>query len=413
MSSPLEDGAKIEAVCGAPAHLAQVIQAPAAISWTEANSSPGLLCHDSTAHDHVTLDIYLDETLCTALLRVAVNVAYKGKRNKSNIFLFVCPEQIQNLTAVDCAFTTHLGTSTHTLEIVLSSPPSLVSPIAEWTPKNQDAQSVLSALYSLAAQTRFYIAFPSKTVSQDILASFCQQASTPGALRTMTAASNLAKLYGGQGGRVVEVNNHLDNSKSRSSQTGKETVADNEITRESPPSYNDLDSSSSLAPPIKRRRLDLGAEEAIQAKMSLEDICKQGFVEIGRRFDRVEKGLFDLTSRLDRMEQLVKQSCAAGGRARAQRNAEATSLEERMKTFEGRVTDVETRLEKGFKDVSDEIENTLYDVRHEFNDTISVRVEEEMGAAQTELEDFVKDEVRSVARDVEEVVKEQLRGALE
>ncbi|KAF3771001.1 hypothetical protein M406DRAFT_320604, partial [Cryphonectria parasitica EP155] len=110
---------------------------------------------------------------------------------------------------------------------------------------------------------------------------------------------------------------------------------------------------------------------------------------MGRRFDRIEKSLSDLNSRLDRVEQLVQATHLGEPRSQRQENQQHQRFDERIEGVEGRVADVETRLEVGLHDLAQDVENQLYDVRHEFNDTITVRIEDEVGVAQSQLEDFV------------------------
>lgn len=174
----------------------------------------------------------------------------------------------------------------------------------------------------------------------------------------MPGIENLTKLYGGKGGRVIE----------------------------------------------KRRRLDSEATagDASQSRTPLlEEICRQGFGEIGRRLDRIEQRLDGMGSRLDRIEQPSQQD-----------NGQRDELGQRMGCVEERVASVEEKLETGLIELTDNIENQMADVKENLEHSVLVSVEDEMGIAQGHFEDFVANEVRSVGEDIEESVMERLRDAL-
>ncbi|KAF3771002.1 hypothetical protein M406DRAFT_320606, partial [Cryphonectria parasitica EP155] len=187
-------------------NVTRVSKVPAAISWTEDDNRTAFLANDPVNHDHVTLDIHVDHASHTAFFKVIANVAYKGKRNKSNVYLFIYPERIQTLARVDDdddSATARLGTSAHSLQFTLNTPPSLVVPNGVWIPKNE-ARPIISSLHTLAGMNSFRVALPSNSISLDRLAIVCQEASTSGCLRTMADVANITKLYGGQGGRILE-----------------------------------------------------------------------------------------------------------------------------------------------------------------------------------------------------------------
>lgn len=394
----------------------RALKIPAVVTWIGDDNCPQCLSHTPLTHDHVTFDIYVDHESNTAFFKITANIAYKGKRHKSNLYLFIYPEHILSLDLEenDDSAATRLGTSTNTITFKLATPPSLIVPDGEWVPKNEEARAVLALAQSLARKNNFSVAIPSKSISLDRLGVLCQKASCNGCLQTMTEVASIAKLYGGQGGMIVE--HGVNTSLPEVEKPGP--ALDSEFHRrqaaESPPSYDEL-GSPPPHPPIgkKRRRLDSDvAENANQEKLSVEDICRRGFAEMGHRFDRIEKSLSDFSCRLDRVEQFVKETHAGESRPRGQHNQQPRNLDDRIDGVEERVTGVEKKLDIGLSDLARDIDNQLYDVRHEFNDTISIRVDDEMGVVQSQLEDFVKDELHNAAFDVEEKVKETLRDAL-
>lgn len=402
MSSPSSDNASTASIEPSQFLAIHVPKVPAVVSWSDDQGRLHSLSHDPSGNDHVGLDIHCDAQNDTALFKIIANVAYKGKRNRSNVYLHIHPERIRSLSVINSNETApaKLGTSVYTLEFDLSTPASLVVPKGDWTPKNEVAQSTLASLEALSTQSRFCIAFPSRSLAMDRLVALCEKASSSGCLKTMIDAANITKLYGGAGGKILE---HAH------PQPIVQSGIHQDVDTESPPAYGDVGDSPPPHPSQvkKRRRLnsDASVGYASDEKSSIEDICRRGFAEMGRRFDRIEKSLSDLTSRLDQVEQLVRESRPSSG-------IQPNALGERIDGVAERVTDVEKKLQAGLSDLAQDVENQMHDVRHEFNDTITVRVDDEVGVAQSQLEDFVKDELRNAAFEVEEVIREKLKDAL-
>lgn len=408
-----------------------VSKAPAVVSWTDDSDQLAFLSHDPSLHDHVTFDIHFDAASATAFFKITANIAFKGKRNKSNVFLFIHPEHIESLTVGDNdeIAPVKLGTSARSLHFALSKPTSLVGPKGDWAPKNETARARLESLQTVAGKTSFRVAVPSRTLATDRLTVLCEKASSSGSLKTMLDAADVSRLYGGNGGTIITCRN-IEACDAEPAGNSAKTVAEaaakaaeaeiedeNAVARhhqspEGPPSYDELGDSP---PPHqstvrKRRRVDsdLATEHVAPEKASLEDICRHGFMEIGRRFDRIEAALSDLSARLNRVEQLAMEDRPSGPEDWRADNKLGT----RIDSVEVRVTEVEHKLEAGLSDMTRDVEHQIYDVRHEFDDTIAVRVEDEMGVAQSQLEDFVKDELRNAALEVEEIVREKMRDAL-
>lgn len=401
MSSPSSDNASTASIEPTQFLAIHVSKVPAVVFWSDDQDQLHYLSHDQFGNDHVGLDIQCDAQNSTALFKIVANVAYKGKRNRSNVYLHIHPERIRNLSIIggDEVAPAKLGTSVHTLNFDLTAPASLVVPKGDWTPKNEVAQSTLASLEALSTRINFRVAFPSRSLAMDRLTALCEKASSSGCLKTMVDAANITKLYGGMGGKVLEPAHP---------QPVVQSGLGQDAALESPPAYGEVGASPPPHPSQikKRRRMNSEAsfEDAGDEKLSLEDICKRGFAEMGRRFDRIEKSLSDLASRLDQVEQLVQQSSVSG--------TQSSALGERIDDVEKRVTDVKKSCQAGLSDLAQDVENQMHDVRHEFNDTISVRVDDEVGVAQSQLEDYVKDELRNAAFEVEEVIREKLRDAL-
>lgn len=410
-----------------------ISKAPAVVSWTDSENELQFLSHDASKHDHVTFDLHFDAGCNTALLKVTASVAYKGKRNKSNVFLLLHPERIVKLVVVDDDATApaKLGASVYTLHFTLSTLPSLIVPKGDWVPKNDVAKSTLESMQAVARRTNFCIAIPSRTLDRVRLVALCEKASVKDCLKSPSNATDIARLYGGKGGMTVEYGQ--DEAGHANAEGGlpcaslvaqaadgehgnTKCVNDQQPAHDSPPSYDELGDSPPAHPSNakKRRRLDsdVAAGSTAHEKMSLEDICKRGFLEMSRRFDRIERALDDLTSRLDRVERLAVASRLDGASSSGQENQQPEQLGARIDQVEERVAEVEQRLDDGLTELARDVESQICDVNQEFNDTITIRVEDEMFAAQNQLEDFVKDEIRNAAFDVEEIVREKMRDAL-
>lgn len=447
MTAPFDDDAATTASLDSTEHDAiEVSKAPAVVSWMGEDGQPRFLSHTPLDHNHVTLDIQFNAESHTAFFKITANIAFKGKRNKSNTFLFVYPERIRSLAVVDedddSVFAQNrLGTSTYSLRFTLATPCALVVPQDGLIPKDNAARSTLESLQDLAGKTSFQVNIPCKILPKDRLVALCDAASSSGRLTTMPGIENLTKLYGGKGGRVIEFE-QAEKSEMLSTEEMVDTQpwvasqsphdksqgdAQNSKTRphdtvESPPSYDELGLGHSppSRPPIKkRRRLDSEAiaGDASQSRILLEEICRRGFGEIGRRLDRIEQRLDDMGSRLDRIEQRVcrgngREDLASEKHPSEQDSRQRDELGQRIDCVEGRVASVEEKLETGLSELADNIENQMADVKEDLEHSVLVYVEDEMGVAQGQFEDFVRNEVRNVGEDIEESVKERLRDAL-
>lgn len=439
MTSPVDDDATTASIDSAHDHDINISKAPIVVSWTGDGDQLQTLSHSPLTHDHVTLDVHLDAESHTAFFKITANLALKGKRSRSNIFLFIHPERIRSLGFVEqddssASASKILGTSTYSLRFDLVEPPALVVPKDDYVPKGETARTTLEALQALSRVTRFCVHLPSNVLAKQRLLALCEKVSSTGSLKTTPGVVNLAKLYGGKGAQVVGSGNpgttgaRSGGEPSGSAEKASPPAAPHELSREKnpassgtaaaeyPPSYDDLGHSPPAYPPSnKRRRLD--SEDISQPGLKIEEICRQGFNEIGRRLDRIEKQLGSLGSRLDRVEQ--RMSAAEGRsdgeprqRSSEQSNQGGDGLDQRVECVEERVTSLETKLDAGLSELTESLDTQIADVRYEFDTTTLIRIEDEMGVAQTQLEEFVRDEIRNVAEEIDDTVREKLRDAL-
>ncbi|KAJ4390840.1 hypothetical protein N0V93_004439 [Gnomoniopsis smithogilvyi] len=205
---------------------------------------------------------------------------------------------------------------------------------------------------------------------------------------------DIASLYGGKGGRIIEhASPSADAYGSAPAVVGPET--------ESPPSYDELGMSSPVRPVAtqksgtKRRRIntpdDAQSEKPYECvAIGVEDVCKM-------MMERIETGFNQIGSRLDRMERRL--------------TSLERSVEHHAEKLGLRIDGVHKCSSEQAEVLRDELDRGLYDVRKEIDDTVTVRVEDEMYVARDQLEDFVKDEVKGAEERLEERLEESLNSA--
>lgn len=124
--------------------------------------------------------------------------------------------------------------------------------------------------------------------------------------------------------------------------------------------------------------------------VGLEGMCKL-------MLERMETGFNEIGSRLDRMEQRL-----TGLERSVEHHAEKLGLG---------VEGLRHCSSEQAADLRDELDRGIYDVRNEIDDTVSIRVEDEMYVARGQLEDFVKEELKSIEERLEEKLEDSLNNA--
>lgn len=113
--------------------------------------------------------------------------------------------------------------------------------------------------------------------------------------------------------------------------------------------------------------------------------------------ERIENGFNELGSRLDRMEHRL-----TGLERSVEHHAEKLGLS---------IKDIHRCSSEQVDELRDELDRGLYDVRKEIDDTITVRVEDEMYVARDQLEDFIKEEISNAEDRLEGRLEESLNSA--
>lgn len=219
--------------------------APAVVTWCDQGLTSNTRALSHSAHDRLTLQIHRDTTSNSAFIQLKANVALKARRDRTNVFLAIHPERIQTVAIVDDAedkelATNQLATTTYCLQFVLARPPTLVVPQGDLTPKHKTSRLVLDSLQALAKQTRCSVHLPSATVAKARLVSLCEALSA-GTLRSTPKFTDVASLYGGKGGRIIEHG-------IQPAASGPGSAAPATTEAESPPSYDELSLSSPPRP---------------------------------------------------------------------------------------------------------------------------------------------------------------------
>ncbi|KUI54967.1 hypothetical protein VP1G_02377 [Cytospora mali] len=375
----------------------QISGAPAVVIWfDEDNQQTRYLCH--SAHDHVMLLIHRDTSSNTTFFQLRASVALRAKRDKTHIFLSIEPERIQSVAVVDGQghqASEKLGTSTYGLEFQLTRPPALIVPKGDLTPKQKTSRLVLDSMRTLAEQTSFTVHLATTTLAKDRLVSLCD-ATSSGKLQSMPKFLDVASLYGGKGGNVIE---HAPDK----SAAPESAAAPDGARAESPPSYDELGLGHS--PPRsslhqktrnKRRRASSGSDHAAASSsykcmnMDVQAICS-------KMLEHLDHGFSELNTRMDRMEQRLT-------------NLE-TSVKGHADKLESSIERVNRNSSEQVDELRDELETGLYDVRKETEDIIASRVDDEMYAAQQELRDHVQDEMADVEERVGKRLHESLNNA--
>ncbi|KAI0450507.1 hypothetical protein F5B21DRAFT_490738 [Xylaria acuta] len=171
----------------------------------------------------LTLALDYDAGIKKTLVKLQATTRLKKGPAKPSIYLFVKPDQICTLDRIntegegsdhDEELHRHarekLNTSTHVLRFQLRSPPTFVVPNEHpFKFFRAGSQAVWMSWMSFARDTHcFFLHFPLKSLSKARLVSFCQAASTRGALTSLD--DNIVSLYGGNGGKVVDPHTNVD-----------------------------------------------------------------------------------------------------------------------------------------------------------------------------------------------------------
>ncbi|KAM0123732.1 hypothetical protein ACHAO1_011227, partial [Botrytis cinerea] len=176
-----------------------VTKISALASWGKGQRLPGLL-----------FDFHWVLSSNKAFFRLRASVQLKqapGPRRdgRTNVFIYIHPERIQQLSFEAEPVDKMLGNDTIALVFTLSKPPALVLPPTPLESRNKASGTIITSLFQLAGQMSWtvYAAIPPRTLSAARIRQFCAAVSEPLA-GSIVAFASAATLYQGQGGKIIE-----------------------------------------------------------------------------------------------------------------------------------------------------------------------------------------------------------------
>lgn len=367
------------------------LSAPAVVAWVTSDNEARHLAD-------VTLEIRRDASRNTAFFKLRSTIVFKALAPvKSGLFLFVHPERIHSLDLDESDVEASaqlskakktLSSDTACLRFSLARHADLVGPaIPSLTPKNRVNGDLLDLMRSLVGQTSFSVYLPQNVSSKARMRSLCKAASN-GSMRSIPRQADIASLYQGRGGQLINVSSTCDIG--------------------SPPSYDEVEPSPPAAsassggkhtpqlaischlahvPPgsvSKKRRRDSSGADAGRTFNSkqVESLCKE---MLDRQKAEILKVLEERESRLyDRLVAYMK-----------------PCLSRELQSLEKRITEqVEKRLGQQVEQQEDEVDRRLQALEKDLNETIvdqveqvGNRIEDEFYGLRLRLEEYIKDEL--------------------
>lgn len=365
----------------------EISNEPVVVTWT----NPDLHHLSHTTNDNFTISIHSDSS--TAVFQFRASVALENKRERTKVLLTVPPENIHTLALAEDdsgmeLASSRLDTITRCLRFNLRQPPSLIAPKGDLTPKSRASRIVLDSLRALATQTTFSLHLSAAKASDAQWSALCA-AVTSGSLRSVENFLDIASLYGGKGGQILE-GAELVPFSGPSPPPGPSPQQ--VYQGDGPPSYDaaaaNADPSRATGSGNKRRRSnsDVASSSRPSQYVNVEDMLR-------KLLTRVEDGFGELVSRLDHMEQRL------------------SDVERRHDEELANIRQVQESSSEQTNELRDELEAGLYDVRKETEEIISTQVEDEWYIARANLEDFVKEEMAAVEERFEQKLEEDLTRA--
>lgn len=362
--------------------------AQAADGRTNAETATPCYLSLSSKSSPVTFYLYFDPSSNVAFFRLRTTISVRDSsadKIQTTVFVFIYPEHVTSLvhdqsselppevTAV--AFKKHSGCRTACLRFSLSKPPSLVAPLhVPLAPRSPKDVQVLRSLQTLASATSLAVHFAHEALPvPELLSRLCNAAAAK-ALKSSIEHGDLSRLYGGQGGKVVEVNQDWPVS---CADDENETAA-LETSARSPPSYDEL--APGPPPPLhqgrslKRPRTRSGYSEGGLEPPDMLGICRRVVTE--------QMALIrgDLRAEIRR-------------EVKAQLGELESGLMERVdQRLEEQIADVRGEL-SGLIDSNDD---RIDEVERHMDDLIDDGIDDRVAGIKIDMMDFVKGEMANV-----------------
>lgn len=341
---------------------------------------------------------------------VKVRVLVHPKENVS-VYLNLHPEQITNLahdptTDRAAELVRLLARGSVALRFTLKAPGTMVGP-PEWPfPAGEIGQGILDDVQFLAAQTDLVIHVPLGIISNTQTRSLCL-AFSQGSLIASVTHAGLGFLYGGRGGKVLQLV---------------------ETPSVPPPVYDPpagrsrarQESVEPSAPAKKRRRGSGGSQTAApMPEVSEPPDAPQASPELQERVDlEASVAAMERSEHLrDQYRSYIQMLCGEVMDLREKKMEEAMDMREKKMEeamakrevdlraeFHTQLKSSEARIMAGLEDMGLELEARLVDMIHQDYSEYATKVD---------LEDVIDDRVAGIKIEMEEFVKDEMRSAHE
>lgn len=380
--------------------------ARAVVEWSKHD---GQACHLSSPSDseslevgQVTFDCHFRPSSSSASLRLRAPILLKGFGRKATpLFMFIAPERIRSIGhhAVDKAHVSDnvrkiLGDGGITsLRFTLNQPADLVAPThSSLVPKKKVFWTIFDSLKMLAQETNFVIYLSQKDYpSENSLVPFCDAVSA-GGLTTSTPHADVSRLYDGEGGRVL---------------TGADLALPDALPIESPPSYDDA-GPPPPAPPIEKGKRHYPFLPLAHANVGLAQVASSDQGELAgstRKRRRTSSTAGDCSTHAPprndsatdtaHMEAVCRKLM---GEMTAKWREDGEQLRSELRQTETRIKGwVDERLSKHVDDIREELRRTSVQQQNQMCDQVQ--------EVRLELQE-VRDEVQGIDERSEEVMEE-------
>ncbi|KAI0438692.1 hypothetical protein F4803DRAFT_534251 [Xylaria telfairii] len=375
---------------------------PAFVAWRSPDGGNRFLSDLSLALDY-------NAGTKTALVKLQATTRLKKGPAKPSIFLFVKPVQICTLACIsteeedlgdDKELHRHarekLDTNTYVLRFELRSPPTFVVPNEHpFKFFRAGSQAVWRSWTAFAADAHsFFLHFPMRSLSKTRLVSFCQAASTSGALTSLD--DNIASLYGGKGGKVVDVHASLDDDVA---QVGAEGEVPNDENN-APPAYEERttegSSGSAIAPPLC---LSPGPDLPRSRKRRREDSSNTDHEDAATR-EKGNKANYEILHAILSLQRTVVE-------AKASQEASLSKIMVKVEEMEGRFK----QLEEQQRNLVDEVRTHLAPLWDELDGRLQSQEDREHVYVRDVIEEVVDENIKEkMAEAVDEYFKNDDEG---
>lgn len=331
------------------------------------------------------LHVFLDPVSHTAFFKLRLPTDVQGN---SYVLFFIEPEQVISLNQDEnetddeeidrlCG---HPLRGNICLRFTLNRPGTVITPLTWPAPTQElDGQASINIPF-LASQTSLVIHVAQDALSAIQLMSLCSAASTPGQLTSHAGQASLSGLFRGQGGKAVQ---------------DVSAVLESRDSAPELPSYDEVAGPSQSAPEpgrgepasSKKRRRDSPTPDAeVRAETEVDTDAVTAMAAVRDQM-RDQMRAF--------IQSIYDESAA---RQRAELQDMVADLRAEIFVELGKM---ETRINE---DLYERIEEVKYEVKEQIEESLTEAVN------RGDLEDVIDDRLQGIKIEMEEFVKDELRG---